>query len=558
MSRAKGALLFLLLAAVFLIWNRSSYRGYFQTDEIDNANWTPHTNAIDYLKAAVSPRFEVNNFRPVGHFYFREASLAFGLTFWKYVAVIHAFHLLNVWLIWLIARRLGSPPLAAAVACSFFAIHMAVFDAVWKPMYVFDVLCGTFCLLSLLCYMHRRWILSFIFFWIAYRSKEVAVMLPLVLAAYEIWFGKRNWKPLVIFFLASLSFGIQGILFNPNKDNEYTFRFTFAALRTTVSFYGPWIFLAPYAGFLLPIAAIFAKNRRAWFGIAAMTLFFIPLLFLPGRLYSAYCYVPLTGLAFAIGGLSEAIGIVPLICFAWIFLALDYRSFAAQRAITLERDKDVKTWIRTAAQFAATNPAIDTIVFASSPIGFGRTGAESALRYVFHNQSLPIVYKDDAGAPALQHREKVAFLTWDYDQRRAFIQAHTPNLPDAAYLDLRYSARVWQLDRGWYDQEGDHIWTGPVATAHLSRPEAARKFQMSVDLFSMQLDANGPVTIHVSLNGEPLPPRVISNAWWNTVEWDLPPAPAGPVTVEIRSEPLYNPADPPRPRGIAVGGFGFK
>ena len=50
MSRTKGALYFLLLAVIFLVWNREAYRGYFQTDEIDNVSWTPYVHAIDYLR----------------------------------------------------------------------------------------------------------------------------------------------------------------------------------------------------------------------------------------------------------------------------------------------------------------------------------------------------------------------------------------------------------------------------------------------------------------------------------------------------------------------------
>ncbi len=561
MSRTKGAAWFLLLATIFILWNRQSYRGYFQTDEIDNVSWTPYTNAIDYLKTAVSPRFQPNNFRPVGHFFFREASLVFGLAFWKYVAVIHVFHLLNVWLIWIVVRRLGSPPIAAGASCALFALHMALLEAVWMPMYVFDVLCATFCLLSLLCYIERRWVLSFICYWIAYRSKELAVMLPLVFAAYEICFGrykrKPDWKPLAVFLLASLSFGIQGILNNPNKDNAYTFRFTAAALFTTLSFYGSKVFLAPYAGYLLPVCVALAKNRRAWFGLAAMALFSMPLLFLPGRLFNAYCYVPFTGLAIAFSGLAEAFGVIPLAAFLLVFLPIDYRSFAAQAATILPRDRDAKAWITTVARFAASKPDIDTVVFSASPTGFGRTGCEGALRYAFHDHNFPIVYIDDPQAPSLIHREKVAFLTWDYDTHRVYIESHTPNLPDAPYLDLRYSARVWQLDQGFYAQEGDHRWTAPVATARLTRPDNARKFQMNIDLYRTQFEANGPVTVNVSLNGDPLPPRTVSKIWWNTVEWDLPAAPAGPVRVEIRSQPSYQSSDPPNPRGIALGGFGF-
>ena len=41
-------------------------------------------------------------------------------------------------------------------------------------------------------------------------------MLPVVLACYEMGvFGQRRWKPLVPFFAASLSFGLQGLLLIP-------------------------------------------------------------------------------------------------------------------------------------------------------------------------------------------------------------------------------------------------------------------------------------------------------------------------------------------------------
>src|SRR5271169_2786943 len=161
MSKRAGVAWFLLMAALFLALNRDAYRGYFRDDEIDNLSWAPHIPVADFLKGIVTPRFFENNFRPVGHFYFHAAEAFFGLEIPGYVAVIHAIHLLNVWLLWLLARRLGAAPVATGAACAWFAFHMALFDAVWKPMYVFDVECATFCLLSLICYARGRWVLSF-------------------------------------------------------------------------------------------------------------------------------------------------------------------------------------------------------------------------------------------------------------------------------------------------------------------------------------------------------------------------------------------------------------
>src|SRR5207245_5238839 len=117
----------------------------------------------------------------------------------------------------------------------FFGFHMALFDIFWKPMYVFDLLCATFSLAAILLYTQRRYVLSFVAFWLAYKSKELAVMLPAVLACYEFWLAdKKNRKALIPFFAGSLWFGLQGVIRNPSVDNDYTFHFTLEAFRTCV------------------------------------------------------------------------------------------------------------------------------------------------------------------------------------------------------------------------------------------------------------------------------------------------------------------------------------
>src|SRR5580704_16245638 len=255
MTKRAGTALLLATAALFLIANRAAYKGYFQDDELNNIAWTRDIPAIEYAKAILTPRFFVNNFRPVGHFYFREMSLLYGLDFPRYLPILHLAHLLNVWMVWLIARRLGIAVFPASLGTLFFASHMAAFDIYWKPMYVFDLFCATFSLLAIFLYARRRYVLAFCAFWLAYKSKELAIMLPAVLGYYEFLLVKdRNWKRLIPFFAVSLLFGLQSILLNPNPDNNYTFRFTPAAFWKCLSFYSSQIFLIPYAG--LPLAAL--------------------------------------------------------------------------------------------------------------------------------------------------------------------------------------------------------------------------------------------------------------------------------------------------------------
>jgi hypothetical protein len=426
MSKRAGLLLFAAFAALFLTVNRDAYRGYFQDDEIDNLSWTPYLGPLDFLKGAATPQFQANNFRPVGHYYFHAVEELAGLEFPVYVAVLHAFHLLNVWLLWLVARRLGAAPFAAAAACLFFGLHMALFDDLWKPMYIFDLLCATFCLLSLWCYASGRWVLSFAAFWLAYKSKEMAVMLPAVLLAFEFWFGKRRWKPLVPFFLVSLSFGVQGILGNPNKDNDYTFRFTAAALAKTSVFYAGRVFLIPYLGFAVPVFAFLGRNRRTWFGLAAMGLFLFPVLFLPGRMFSAYCYLPFTGLAIAITGLAEAASPAALALFLALWLPMDLHELRLRRRETLANDDAVRTWMNAVGLFAAGKERVDAFVFSGTPEGFHQWGVEGALRYFYERNDLTVKQSGEPDAAALMPTKRVALLNWNAGRKRLDITVRGP------------------------------------------------------------------------------------------------------------------------------------
>jgi hypothetical protein len=450
MSRRLGVALFLSLALLFLFVNREAYSGYFQDDEIDILSWVRYAPASEYLKASLSPKFEHDNFRPVGHFYFREAERVFGLNFAGYVAVLHAIHLLNVWLLWLVARRLGAAPFSAAAACLLFAFHMALFDVLWKPMYVFDLLCATFCLASLLLYARGQWVLAFAAFWLAYKAKELAVMLPLALACYEFWFGKRRWMRLAPFFLASLSFGLQALLLNPNRDNDYTFRFTTAALTRTVRFYSAQVFLVPYLGLLVPVAALVWTNRRTWFGLAMMALFFLPLLFLSGRIFSAYCYLPFTGLALAFAGIADGgqasaraalkrrwsgdprvgsgaeapRGRKPtpqgpsMVLFLLLALPQDVHVFRLKRRETLARDREIRSWITAVANFAKTGQHPGVFLYDGAPNGFARWGVEGAVKYLFPRMDIKV---QPASEPMPATRP-AALLRWNAAASRLDIE----------------------------------------------------------------------------------------------------------------------------------------
>src|SRR5579872_323188 len=194
---------FAAAALGFYIINHGAYHGYFQADSLDNIALDHAVGWGDIVKPMVLPTVPDQNFRPVGALFLRLLGNAAGLRFPTYIAAIHILHFLNALLVYFVLRKLGLPTLAACAGSIFFLFHMALFGVLWEPMFVFDLLCGLFCLLSLLTYIDGHWIVSFVLFWLAYRSKENAIMLPIALAAWEFVIGPKIWRRLIPCFALS-------------------------------------------------------------------------------------------------------------------------------------------------------------------------------------------------------------------------------------------------------------------------------------------------------------------------------------------------------------------
>jgi hypothetical protein len=557
MSKRNGLLLFLALVALFLVVNRPAYKGYLTDDDFD-LSWTRHASMGEFAIGLLSPNFQANNFRPMGHLFYHLEGLLFGFDFQKYLAATHALHFLNVWLVWLLARKLGAKPFAAAVGCAFFALHPGYFEAVWKPAYIFDVLCATFSLLCLLSYIRGRIVLSFICFWLAYKSKELAVMIPFVLACYELWYGKKRWKPLAPFFLFSAWLALQALIFNPNarEENPYTFHFTLGALAVTSTFYASRVFLIEDLGFVVPIFAWFTRNRRVWFGTAAMILFLTPVLFLPGRIDNAYAYLPFTGLAIALTGAAEmchpAIVVAALVAFA----PLELHDLRLQRRDKLTKDDDARAWVTTWSKYAASAGPIDTFLWNGSPNGFGAIGIVGAIKDFYPGTGYQIQQYDKP--PVSVEGKRVAILTWNPSLHKLDIATHTPETHDTSYIVANSTTPTWQLGEGWSNPEGEFRWISPNTTAKLERPDGASHFEMRVLVINALLQSSGTLTVQVSLNGADLPAQKVTQAGWQTLTWDLPPAPAGPVSLSIHTDPPFHADGDPRTLGVPVGALGFR
>ena len=274
---------------LFLSVNRPAYRAFFAEDDLDNLANARDVGVIDIAKTLTQPRVTGGNeFRATTYAFYAAMVRTFGLRYAPYVAAIHLIHLLNVLLIFFVARALGAEPLGACAAALFYAFHAAAFDIYWKPMYAFDLLCATFALASLWAYARGRWIWALLLFWLSLRAKEVTIFFPLVLATYEIFLGEKRWKRLLPFFAISTLAGILAMLSSRSFDNDYSFRFTWTALSQTIPFYARHLAEFPWIGLVVLAIPFLTSDRRVWFGIATFLLLLAPMLFLPGRVFAAY------------------------------------------------------------------------------------------------------------------------------------------------------------------------------------------------------------------------------------------------------------------------------
>jgi hypothetical protein len=557
MKKWVGPALLLAIAAVFLVLNKGAYKGFFQDDELDNIINGRDAPISYWLETLATPRLLEANVRPVGHSFFEAMNNLAGLDFPKYVVPVHLLHLLNMTLLWLLLRRLGLDIFAASAGAAFFALNVAAFDAYWKPMYIFDIFCTTFCLLAILLYAHGRWILSLVAMWFAYKSKELAVMLPLVLSAYEFWIGEKRWKRLIPFFLISLLFGIQALIHNSGMTGSYAFVFTPESVWSTITFYSSRLLLLPFAGLAFIFIPKITNDRRIWLGATMLGAFFLPLLFLPGRVYPAYCYLPLTGAAVEIAALSTLVPPWWILVFFAAWLPWNIRELRVDRRATLTADDEARPYVTGIQEFARKNPEPRQFAFTQLPAGFHLWGLRAAVIYAYHRDAAPLFIEEEK-ARKLASTGRVTFLNWDSKAKRLFAVTQDPAVGDASYIEMNGLTPIWQLDEGWFGLDAYFRWIAPRATAHLSRPPDVKHFELTVNMGQPTIDKYHGSSVHLILNGQDLGAKQFDAPGIHIGRWDLPPAEAGPAFVELRAAPEIHIAPDPRTLGVAITAFGFK
>jgi hypothetical protein len=546
------------VCVIFLMANRGAYRGFFTNDDFENTANAQGTPLSYYGAALLRSNFDGRTtFRPIAALYYFAMVRLAGLHFEAYVIGIQILHLLNVVLIWMLARTLGAERAGAAAAAMLFAMSAIVYLVYWEPMYVFDLICGTFCLLCILAYARGGLILSLVLFWLALKAKEVAIVIPVVLAGYEWWFGGKRWKRLIPFFGIAAILVTQALVFNARRDDAYSLRFTPQAVWKCARFYAAALVPGPgvwrYAGFLILALPFFIRDRRVRFGIFSFVCLLGLMLFLPGRLVDAYLYIPLIGLAIALsGGGARAAW---LAAFLVVWIPWSYHQTRAERSHELAAAGDRRIWFETAAKLVRDHADVDTLVYNDPPGGLYDWGVDGMLRNLRPDSSpIGILDRSPEYAAGLQ-KPHLALLVWDGELHKLFV---VPRAPDVSYIRLSLLEPEWQFGEGWLGNGSERRWIGPQATARLLRPASARRFEVVAWVPKIYVETFHQGRLDIFLDHQLLGTGILDKPDWHTFRFDAPAAQPGPAEVEFRVDPaLKDPKGSSLRYGTLVGAFGF-
>jgi hypothetical protein len=413
------------------------------------------------------PRWIYND-RPAGALLITAVYRLAGLDNVVFHGVWVAIHLLNTLLVFAAGLRLfRSIPLAWVAACAFGNWSSSTEAVVWVAA-VFDLLLGTFILASVLTFLsEKNWVraLSPVFYFLAMRTKEAALLLPvLLLICVLLCVSRNNWLSECFhrlkwhFCLLGMFIARYGYFFATQyaaripPDNPYFLKFDLLTFIRGLTFYlrsmlyrqGRIPVLVLAAGAALLIVLVVARRGKAVvIGAAGFVLFLFPVIFLPNHRYGFYLYAPSVFFAISWVGLArEAAELIrwpraraPLAAAVALgsFLALPHRTAARQTANwTLEQTARYRQQYR---QFRWRYPVLSKgarIVF----VGFPRNdsafdpGPCNSLKAAYRDDSIScVMLKEGDPIPPVEPARPDTIYVVLRSGRLEFPQTPDPSLP---------------------------------------------------------------------------------------------------------------------------------
>jgi hypothetical protein len=329
-SRTLALLSALFILAFFLFFSYSGLTAYFTFDDgttviavlrlFEMSFWQDLLHVLTVFTAA---------FRPLTTMFWRPLYAVFGFNPLPYRIVVHLLLMANIWLAYVVARRLEMTREAAALTALVFCYNASTGALYYDTCLVGDILCFLFYVLAVVIYAGGRqsgnplnWggtagVAAAYF--LALDSKEVAVTLPGVLVIYELFYRRADLrdrkKALRVGALLAAMF-VAGIIYlkvkvaDMSQNPAYHPTVTVAFIVKNIGFYLQQLLYLPedsvtpvkagliIAGFIA--AGALVRSRPALFGVLFFLTALIPVAVIASRTgYAAY--VAYLGLSLTIG-----------------------------------------------------------------------------------------------------------------------------------------------------------------------------------------------------------------------------------------------------------------
>lgn len=324
----KIALALVLIFGYFLLLSFDGLRAYFTSD--DGMNLVKlHDCFTEPLWRLAVQAFAVCTpaYRPLGGLFYRTIYANFHFDPLPFRVACYCVLALNVVLAGWLLRCLSGLWEIAAVGTLLFSYHAMLIQLFYNTGTVYDLLCATFYLLTLLYYVYKRQAGLALAFWpvvglvalyaCALDSKEMAASMPCTLLAYElVYYGiPKEWAPSVwlrfraialLTILTAAFTAVKTFVPTPMSVNTlYRPQLSPHFLLRNLSWYYNLLlyqrdFLTPHT-VLIVVALMFGmcwflRSRTMLFGLLFALVTLLPVLIIPAR-DSLVLYLPLLGWA---------------------------------------------------------------------------------------------------------------------------------------------------------------------------------------------------------------------------------------------------------------------
>jgi hypothetical protein len=309
------------IVSVWLWFTRDGLASFFSGDDLMNIYlaWQKPMQRLAWENVI----FFSPGYRPLGNLVYRLLFELAGFHPLPFRLACFALLLLNLYLAWRAAAAVAGDEAAALTVL--FACYNVGVVLYHDTGIIYDILCFTFYFAALAFYAavrtrkkylsNAQLVLFLIFYIFALDSKEMAVTLPVVLVAYEIFLGEpavaslaRRWLPSALSALMTVPYVLGKLSHSsPLIDNEsYRLRFSLSTYVAGLTHYfdlltsvHPGTLTAPIcliAVFLAAGIALITRDRQLMFAPVFVLITPLPIVFVALR--GAYVmYIPFFGVA---------------------------------------------------------------------------------------------------------------------------------------------------------------------------------------------------------------------------------------------------------------------